>query len=126
MRCWCCFVANLEELPPRSEERRHLIVDCADLHGVSDDTIYRALREQFRPRSLHRRDRGKPRRAARDDLERYCEIIAALNVRTTNNKGRHLSTRRALEIMIDYGVETPEGLVQPPPNRLTRPDVRLR
>ena len=59
---------KLEDLPPRSEERRHLIVDCADLHGVSDATIYRALREQFRPRSLHRRDRGKPRRAARDDL----------------------------------------------------------
>src|SRR5690349_15909686 len=35
---------KLEELPPRSEERRHLIVDCADLHGVSDDTIYRAPR----------------------------------------------------------------------------------
>jgi hypothetical protein len=114
---------KLEELPPRSEERRHLIVDCADLHGVSDDTIYRALREQFRPRSLHRRDRGKPRRAARDDLERYCEIIAALKVRTTNNKGRHLSTRRALELMIDYGVETPDGLVQPPPNRLTKTTV---
>jgi hypothetical protein len=114
---------KLEELPPRSEERRHLIVDCADLHGVSDDTIYRALREQFRPRSLHRRDRGKPRRAARDDLERYCEIIAALKVRTTNNKGRHLSTRRALEIMIDYGVETPDGLVQPPPNLLTKTTV---
>jgi hypothetical protein len=114
---------KLEDLPPRSEERRHLIVDCADLHGVSDDTIYRALREQFRPRSLHRRDRGKPRRAARDDLERYCEIIAALKVRTTNNKGRHLSTRRALEIMIDYGVETPEGLVQPPPNLLTKTTV---
>ena len=81
---------RLEELPPRSEARLHLIEDCAHLHGVSTDTIYRALRDQFRPRSLHRRDQGKPRKVERDDMERYCEIIAALKVRTSNNKGRHL------------------------------------
>lgn len=86
---------RLEELPPRSEARLHLIEDCAHLHGVSTDTIYRALRDQFRPRSLHRRDQGKPRKVERDDMERYCEIIAALKVRTSNNKGRHLSTNRA-------------------------------
>jgi len=97
---------RLEELPPRSEARLHLIEDCAHLHGVSTDTIYRALRDQFRPRSLHRRDQGKPRKVERDDMERYCEIIAALKVRTSNNKGRHLSTNRALEILVDYGVET--------------------
>ncbi|MGD6510618.1 IS481 family transposase, partial [Xanthomonas citri pv. citri] len=102
---------RLEELPPRSEERQHLIEDCAHLHGVSTDTIYRALRDQFRPRALRRRDQGKPRKVARDDMERYCEIIAALKVRTTNAKGRHLSTNRALEILADYGVETPQGLV---------------
>lgn len=114
---------RLEELPSRSEERRRLIVDCARLHDVSTDTIYRALRDQFRPRSLHRRDRGKPRKAARDELERYCEIIAALKLRTTNSKGRHLSTRRALEILITHGVETPDGLVQPPAQLLTKTTV---
>jgi hypothetical protein len=30
------------------------------------------------------------------ELERWCEIIAALKLRTTNKKGRHLSTARAL------------------------------
>ncbi|VTZ26373.1 transposase [Methylocella tundrae] len=114
---------RLEELPPRSEERQHLIEDCAHLHGVSTDTIYRALRDQFRPRALRRRDQGKPRKVARDDMERYCEIIAALKVRTTNAKGRHLSTNRALEILADYGVETPQGLVRPPANMLTKTTV---
>lgn len=52
---------RLEGLPARSPERRHLILGCADLHDVSIATIYRALREQFRPRSLHRRDRGSGR-----------------------------------------------------------------
>jgi hypothetical protein len=114
---------RLEELPPRSEARLHLIEDCAHLHGVSTDTIYRALRDQFRPRSLHRRDQGKPRKVERDDMERYCEIIAALKVRTSNNKGRHLSTNRALEILVDYGVETPQGLVRPPASMLTKTTV---
>ena len=44
---------KLEDLPARSPERQHLLQGCADLHGVSVATVYRALREQFRPRSLH-------------------------------------------------------------------------
>lgn len=44
-------------------------------------------------------------------MERYCEIIAALKMRTTNKKGRHLSTPRAVELMEEHGVETPDGLV---------------
>jgi len=56
-------------------------------------------------------------------MERYCEIIAALKVRTSNNKGRHLSTNRALEILVDYGVETPQGLVRPPASMLTKTTV---
>lgn len=29
------------------------------------------------------------------ELERYCELVAALKLRTTNKNGRHLSTKRA-------------------------------
>jgi hypothetical protein len=114
---------RVEALPPRSAERRHLIEDCANLHGVSTDTIYRALRDQFRPRTVHRRDRGATRRLARESMERYCEIIAALKVRTTNDKGRHLSTKRALELLVAYGVETPQGLVRAPAGVLTKSTV---
>lgn len=46
---------KLEDLAPRSADRQHLLQECAGLHGVSVATVYRALREQFRPRSLHRR-----------------------------------------------------------------------
>ena len=46
-------------------------------------------------------------------LERYCEIIAALKVRTTNGKGRHLSTVQAIRILEEHGVETPDGHIQP-------------
>lgn len=115
--------AKLEDLPARSAERQHLLQGCADLHSVSVATIYRALREQFRPRSLHRRDRGRPRKVSQREMERFCELIAAMKLRTTNQKGRHLSTVRALELLIQHGVETPDGLVQAPPGLLTRTTV---
>src|SRR3954469_22825620 len=48
------------------------------------------------------------------ELARYCEIVAAMKLRTTNKKTRHLLTARALELMEQHGIETPDGLVQPP------------
>src|SRR5271168_4240180 len=83
---------RLETLPLRSPERLSLLENCANLHGVSIDTVYRALRDQFRPHTLHRSDHGTPRKLSRREMERYCEIVAALKLRTTNKKGRHLST----------------------------------
>ena len=114
---------RLEDLPARSAERGMLIQGCADLHGVSAATVYRALRDQFRPRALHRRDRGRPRRVSRREMERFCELVAAMKLRTTNRKGRHLSTGRALELLVEHGIETPEGLVQAPQGLLTRTTV---
>ena len=114
---------KLEDLPERSAERQHLLQGCADLHGVSVATVYRALREQFRPRSLHRRDRGRPRKVPERELERFCELVAAMKLRTTNQKGRHLSTGRALELLVEHGIETPDGLVRAAPGLLTRTTV---
>ena len=36
------------------------------------------------------------------ELERYCELVAALRLRTTNKNGRHLSQKRAIELLEDY------------------------
>lgn len=55
-------------------------------------------------------------------------MIAALKLRTRNKQGRHLSTRRAIELLEHYGVETPHGLVRVPRGVLhkTTVDVYLR
>lgn len=45
-------------------------------------------------------------------MERYCELIAALKLRTTNKAGRHLSTGRAIELIEDHGADTGQGLVE--------------
>lgn len=114
---------RLDQLPPKSPERAAQVAAVASLYGISSSTVYRALNHVNKPRSAHRADYGKPRKLPRSELERYCELIAALKLRTTNKNGRHLSTRRAIELLEDYGVETAEGLVQAPKGLLTRPTV---
>ena len=103
---------RLDDLPPRHTGRRALVEGAASLFGVSRATLYRALAGQFRPRGLRRADRGEPRKLTRHELEHYCEIVAALKLRTSNLKGRHLSTARCIELLEEVGVETPQGLVR--------------
>jgi hypothetical protein len=114
---------RLDALPPRHPDRVEALRALAELYGVSRATVYRELHRQLRPRPLRRADRGQPRKVPLAALERYCAVIAALKIRTTNKKGRHLSTRRAIELMEEHGVETPDGLVKPPPGLLTVPTV---
>ena len=59
----------------------------------------------------------------RAQMERYCEVIAAMKLRTSNKQGRHLSTAEALRLLEAYGVETPDGHVQAPPGLLTKATV---
>lgn len=79
---------KLEQQPAYSSERRGLIQETAHLYGVSEDTIYRILRERQTVKSVRRIDCGQPRLMPKTTLERYCEVIAALKVRTSNKKGR--------------------------------------
>ncbi|MBW4689695.1 MAG: IS481 family transposase [Komarekiella atlantica HA4396-MV6] len=109
---------RLDLLPPRSSERRALIEEIAQLYGVSLDTVYRALKQGKQLRSLHRVDCGIPRVMPRNSLERYCEVIAALKIRTSNRKGHHLSTSEAIRLLEEHGIQTADGHVQAPPGLL--------
>ena len=111
---------RLAGLPTRSAARREEVGRIADLFGVSASSVYRALQSLHQPKGLRRSDRGRPRSLPEDQLARYCEIVAALKVRTTNRQGRHLSTNRALELLEDHGVHTPDGHVQPAKGLLKR------
>jgi hypothetical protein len=111
---------RLEILPPRHPGRAELVRAAASSYGVSTTTLYRQLRQLSRPRPVRRADRGQPSKLPAAELERWCEIIAALKLRTTNRKGRHLSTAHAIELLEGHGVETPEGLVRLSPGVLTR------
>ncbi len=97
-----------------------MLESAASLYGVSRATLYRNLQRHWRPKPARRADHGRPRKLRAAELERACEIIAALKLRTTNRKGRHLSTNRAIELLEGEGVETPDGLVRLAPGTLTR------
>jgi hypothetical protein len=72
---------------------------------------------------MGRADRGVPRVLPPAELERYLELIAALKIRTSNRKGRHLSTTEAIRLLEDYGLDTPAGRVQAPKGVLKTPTV---
>ena len=110
-------------LPPHSPERRNVIKDAALLYGVSQVSVYRALKSISKPAATKRKDHGTPRVMSHKELERYCEVVAAIKVRTCNKKGRHLPTTRAIEILENYGVETADGLLKAPSGKLTKPTV---
>jgi hypothetical protein len=84
---------------------------------IAHCTVYKSLTPHIE------RIYGKPRLLPKNELERYCELIAALKLRTTNKKGRHLSTGRAIELLESYGVETAQGLVTVPKGLLSCPTV---
>jgi transposase len=114
---------RLSALPARSAARRQVIQEVAAVYAVSEATVYRALQRRPAPRAVRRVDRGIPKILPADQLERYCEVIAALKLRTTNKKGRHLSTAEAIRLLEVYGVETPQGFLQAPPTVLKKSTV---
>ena len=79
------------------------MASTAQLYAVSRATLYRLLREDRRPKDAYRSDRGSTRAMPADEIERLCEIVAAMKIRTTNRKGRHLSTVRVLELLEKRG-----------------------
>ncbi len=116
---------RLDHLPPKSPERATQVAAVAHVYGVSATTVYRALQAFPTPHAVHRTDRGKPRVLPQPELERYCELIAALKLRTTNKQGRHLSTQRAIEILEQYGVETSQGLMRAPQGVLHKTTINI-
>jgi hypothetical protein len=98
---------RLAALSPRHPERRRLMESTAQLYAISRATLYRLLRDNRRPKEAYRSDRGRPRVLPADEIERLCTIVAAMKIRTTNRKGRHLSTVRVLELLERHGVDHP-------------------
>ncbi len=114
---------RLGRLPSRSAERRALIQETAQVYGVSEQTMYRLLQEHASLRSSRRADCGQPRVMPKVTLSRYCEVIAAIKVRTGNRKGRHLSTVQAIRLLEEHGIQTPDGYLQAPKGLLKKTTV---
>jgi len=94
--------------------------ETATLYGISEATLYRALREYNRPKALRRSDCGRSRVLNVEEMEVYCEIIAAIKIRTSNQKGRHLSTSGTIRLLEEFGINTPKGFIKAEPGQLKK------
>lgn len=109
---------SLDALSARHPKRKLLVEEMATLYGVSVSTVHRSIRCYSQPQATRRADYNRPRVISRELMGRYCEVIAALKIRTTNKKGHHLSTKDCIRLLEEPGVETPEGLIRIPKNLL--------
>ena len=96
---------RLSLLPPRDAGRTEIIARAAQAYGISIPTMYRALRELSRPKSIRRADHGRTRVAPQAEMERYAEIVAAM----TADLGRELFRYpyRAVGAMPPFRFEVP-------------------
>ena len=96
---------KLASLSPKDPDRRLLIQEAAQSFTISPSTVRRALKNYSKPHATKRNDYNQPRKISKEDMLYYCELIAALKIRSTNRKGKQLSTPRAIAILEDHGVE---------------------
>jgi hypothetical protein len=89
---------------PRHPERKKLICSVAESFGVSESTIRRQLREHIHFSIENRIDKNIPRVISKTDMLLYCQLIAALKIRTSNKKNKHLSTQACIRILEEHGV----------------------
>ncbi len=103
---------QLDTLSPRNAQRKQLIEETCEAFGISPATLRRQLRNHQLPYLVHRIDYNKSRSLPEADMRRYCELIAALKLRTTSKKGRRLSTKACIQLLEKSGIETTEGLIK--------------
>ncbi|NET71367.1 MAG: transposase family protein [Sphaerospermopsis sp. SIO1G2] len=103
---------RMDVLPARSSERREIIENAAELYGISESNIYRQLQGLREAKTIRRSDHGMPRVITKAEMEHYCELIAALKIRTSNKQGRHISTANAISLLENTGLETPDGVTK--------------
>lgn len=105
---------KLASLAMRDPERKLIVKEAAELYGVSLSTIYRYLRKYNKLSTTTRTDYNHPRLISYEEMQKYCKLIAALKLRSTNKRGRHLSNSACIRILEDFGIETGGELVRVP------------
>lgn len=108
---------------PRSPKRKKIIEDCAHYFDVSASTVRRQLCQHVHSTRSKRIDTNKPRILSKTEMLMYCRLIAALKIRTSNKKDRHLSTPSCIKILEEHGVETDTGFIKAPSGILKKTTI---
>jgi len=114
---------QLSSLQARDSSRRIYTAEVAKNYGVSTSSVYRALQKSTLLHCNKRSDYNNPRIHSQSGMRKYCEIIAALRLRTRNKKNHGLSILDSIRLLEEYGVKTNEGLIKAPKGLLKRSTV---
>jgi hypothetical protein len=111
---------KLTNLPNNGKLRRALVQEVAECYQLSETTVYRQLKKlMLHPRErLVRKDKGHSRIIKDDDLHHYCQLIAAMKIRSMNGKKHMLSTARCIKFLEDDGIEIKGRVIKVEPNLL--------
>ena len=113
---------ELQKLPIRSPIRRERVSEYARYFGISENYVYRQLKS-FKPFETKRSDFGSSRNIEKEQLVKYCKIISALKLRTSNEKDNHISTKECIYILENVGVNINDELIKAPLGLLKRSTV---
>lgn len=113
---------QLNELSPKDKLRSKLIKQYVDTFGVSRSSVYRQL-SVLSPINNKRSDAGINRITEQKELIEYCRIISALKIRTSNEKGTHMSTQRCINILEEQGIEIDGKFIKPTKGLLRRSTI---
>lgn len=111
---------ELIDLSPKDSRRIEFIDNAAKQFNVSVSTIRRALKKQYNLKNKKRSDCNKPRKLSYEDIITYCKAIAVLQESSSNKKGRHLSTARAIWVLETVGINIDGKSIKLQKNLLTK------
>ena len=114
---------KLSNLSPKHPGRKLLINETSKAFDVSFSTVRRAIKNYSQPRSITRSDYNCPRKLSKEEMVHYCELVAALKIRSTNRKGKQLSTPKAIDILENHGIDIDGTRIIAPKGLLTKPTI---
>lgn len=111
---------KITNLPHNAKLRRELVNEVALRYQLSETTVYRQLKKlMLHPKDrLTRKDKGCSRIIKDDELHYYCQLIAAMKIRSMNGNKHVISTQRCIQFIENDGVLIKNRIIKAPKNLL--------
>jgi transposase InsO family protein len=116
-----CLWNSLNKFPKRDYQRKVLIEEYASYYDISVSSVYRQL-SKYKYVDKVRSDSGSTRSIHKTNLIRYCKIISALKLKTSNQRN-NISTRKCIHILETEGVSLDDEHIKVPKGLLKRSTV---
>ena len=114
---------RLESEQTTKAQRKSMVEEVAKSFSVHVSTVYRQMRDLGKHRPTTRKDKGSSKVIVENEMKMFCDLIAAIKIRTENKKNRHASTKTAINILETVGIEFEGRLIKAPPGLLKKTTI---